>query len=78
MTENMWGPDVWGDAVDPNPRWPDMDPPPTDPAAPFVSGSSASGFGRSSTSRFTGTYIERPDLLTGLSGQPEQPRYPEG
>jgi hypothetical protein len=42
----------------------------------FPDGNSASGFGRSTTSKFAGNYVERPDMLTGLSGQPEQPRYP--
>jgi hypothetical protein len=70
MSDNDYGPDVYGDAVNGG-GWPDMDAP-----HPFPDGNSASGFGRSSTSKFTGTYVERPDLLTGLSGQPEEPRYP--
>jgi hypothetical protein len=70
-----WDAGVYGDAVSAG-GWPDMDPPPKDPAAPFVSGGSAKGWGTSATTKFTGTYIERPGGLTGLSGQPEQPRYP--
>jgi hypothetical protein len=58
-----------------SPRWPDLDPPAT-PGQSVVNGSSDSGFGRGTTSKFAGKYIERPDMLTGLSGQPEQPRYP--
>lgn len=65
-----WGPDVYGDAVNAE-GFPDMDAP-----NPFPDGSSGKGFGTSSTSKFTGTYIERPDMLTGLSGQPKQERYP--
>jgi hypothetical protein len=44
---------------------------------PVPSGNSAKGFGTSSTTRFTGTYAELPDMLTGLSGQPKQARYPD-
>jgi hypothetical protein len=74
-TENMWNDDVFGDAIDPSPRWKDMDPP-TGPSGPWVDGSSATGFSRSSTSTYAGSYVERPDMLTGLSGQPKAPRYP--
>jgi hypothetical protein len=70
-----WGEDVYGDALGGS-AFPDCDPPPTDPAAPFVSGSAATGFGTSSTSKFAGKYIEPSDLRTGLSGQPVQSRYP--
>jgi hypothetical protein len=49
-----WGEDVWGSAVDPSPRFPDMDAP-----SPFPDAASAKGFGRSSTSRFTGTHVNQ-------------------
>jgi hypothetical protein len=65
-----WDDGVYGDALGGS-AFADMDPPPKDPGASFISGGAASGWGRSTAS----TYIERPDLLTGLSGQPEQPRY---
>ena len=71
MSDIGWDESVYGDAIDPNPGWPDMDAP-----HPFPSGDSASGFGTSRHSRFTGTYTEPADLNTGLSGQPKQPRYP--
>lgn len=76
-----WNETVYGDGIDDSPRWPDMDAP-----HPFPDGNSASGFGTSSTSKFTGVhtdqttgaarYIERPGSRTGLSGQPVTPRYP--
>jgi hypothetical protein len=69
-----WDESVYGDAVNAD-GFPDCDPPPHG-SQPFIDGSSAKGFGRSSNSTFTGTYVERPDMLTGLSGQPKQPRYP--
>jgi len=70
-----WNESVYADAIDDSPRWPDLDPPAT-PGQSVVNGSSDSGFRRGMTSKFAGKYIERPDMLTGLSGQPEQPRYP--
>lgn len=51
----------------------DMDPP-TTPAGPWVDGSSASGFGTSVHSSYSASYF-RPGTLTGLSGEPEVPRY---
>jgi hypothetical protein len=65
-----WDESVYGDAIDDRPRFPDMD-------APVPDGNSAKGFGRSSTSKFGGTYYEPGGLHTGLSGQPMSPRYPE-
>lgn len=70
MSEIGWDDTVYSDAIDPGAGYPDMDAP-----HPFPDSNSASGFGRSSTSKFAGTYTEPADLLTGLSGQPEQPRY---
>jgi hypothetical protein len=69
MSENMWNDSVYGDAISAE-SWPNEDPLDALPNE-FIGGMSAKGFGRSPVS----TYIERPDLLTGLSGQPEQPRY---
>jgi hypothetical protein len=70
MSETNWNADVYGDAIDPDAGFPDMDAP-----HPFPDGNSASGFGRSTTSKFAASYVERPELLTGLSGQPVTPRY---
>jgi hypothetical protein len=64
-----WGPDVYNDAINQE-GFPDMDDPVPD-------GNSAKGFGRSSTSNFSGTYYEPGGLHTGLSGQPVTPRYTE-
>lgn len=69
-----WNETVYSDAL--SGGYPDVDSPPKDPAAPFVSGDAAAGWGTSASTKFTGTYIERPGTSTGLSGQPEQPRYP--
>jgi hypothetical protein len=69
-----WGPDVYGDAISADP-WPDMDPPPKDPAAPFISGDSATGWGKSTTSKFTGYpgFGAKTPTTKGFSGAPVEP-----
>jgi hypothetical protein len=64
-----WNESVYSDAISQD-GFPDMDDPVPD-------GNSAKGFGRSSTSKFGGTYYEPGGLHTGLSGQPVAPRYPD-
>jgi len=69
-----WDESVYGDAIDPNPGWPDMDAP-----HPFPSGDSASGFGTSRHSTFTGYpgFDAKVPGMSGFSGLPVEPEPPQ-
>jgi hypothetical protein len=72
-----WDESVYNDAIDDSPRFPDMDAP-----HPFPSGDSASGFGRSTTSKFNAAhYYPAPGQakepgMAGFSGDAAF-RFPE-
>jgi hypothetical protein len=72
-----WNEGVYGDALGGS-AFPDCDPPPKDPSAPFVGGDPATGWGRSSTSKFTGYpgFGAKVPSDKGFSGAPVEPEPP--